>query len=122
MPDALSAFLQQLEAGDRLFADTLTFIDRHYYYQPQPFSNGPLHNSAGENEGSCKILGLALLEGLSTQQALLAFGEHYRHVLATPDGSDHANIRQLLKTGLTQVSFNQLPLQHSTQYCASRAR
>lgn len=110
MPNILSAFLQQLETGNTLFADTLAFIAQHYGYQPQAFQNGPLHNAAGENQGSCKILGLALLEGLSTQQALLAFGEHYRQVLAAPDGTDHANIRQLMESGLEQVHFDQLPL------------
>jgi hypothetical protein len=58
-----------------------------------------VENAAGQNEGSCKTLGLALLEGLS-DQALLAFGEHYRSVLATPEGSDHGNIRALIEHGL----------------------
>lgn len=111
MSDVLQALLRQLSADTPAFADTLAFIEQHYLYQPQPFANGPLHNAAGDNPGSCKILGLALLEGLSTQQALLAFGEHYRHVLATPQGSDHANIRQLMVGGLEQVRFSQLPLQ-----------
>lgn len=110
MPDGLLHFLQQLDTGRHMFADTLAFIERHYCYQPQPFSNGFQHNSAEENQGSCKILGLALLEGLSAQQALLAFGEHYRHVLATPGGGDHANIRQLMIGGLGKVRFNQRPL------------
>ncbi|MFB1010794.1 MAG: HopJ type III effector protein [Thiopseudomonas sp.] len=111
MPDLLPTFLDSLQSGNHTFADTLAFIDTHYRYQPQAFTNGTLQNAAGENQGSCKILGLALLEGLSAKQALLAFGEHYRHVLATPDGSDHANIRQLLRQGLEAVSFAQLPLQ-----------
>lgn len=110
MPDALRSFLDSLASGRHAFADTLAFIERHYHYQPQPFDNGPLHNAAGENQGSCKILGLALLEGLTCEQALLCFGEHYRQVLASPDGSDHTNIRQLLQTGLEQVGFNILPL------------
>lgn len=110
MPESLSTFLARLASANHSFADTLAFIDSHYRYQPQAFSNGPLDNAAGENRGSCKILGLALLEQLSTEQALLAFGEHYRHVLATPDGSDHANIRQLIRGGLGAVTFRQNPL------------
>lgn len=110
MTEYLQAFLAGLTSGRHAFADTLAFIERHYAYQPQAFDNGPLHNAAGENQGSCKILGLALLEGLNAEQALLCFGEHYRHVESTPDGSDHANIRQLLKTGLEQVGFDTLPL------------
>ena len=64
-------------------------------------------NAAGQNEGSCKLLGLALLEGFSAEETLLAFGEHYRSVLATPDGSDHGNIRALMDTGLAGVRFEQ---------------
>ncbi|TDQ38890.1 HopJ type III effector protein [Thiopseudomonas denitrificans] len=110
MPETLDTLISQLSADNLMFADVLAFIERHYHYQPQPFDNGPLHNVAGENQGSCKILGLALLEGLSTEQALLCFGEHYRHVLVTPDGNDHANIRQLMQNGLEPVSFSTLPL------------
>ena len=54
----------------------------------------------------------ALLEGLSDQEALLAFGEHYRCVLATPEGSDHGNIRALIAHGLAGVTFTAPPLTH----------
>ncbi len=50
------------------------------------------------------------LEGFSDQQALLAFGEHYRHVLETPKGSDHGNIRNLMAHGLAGVAFAAPPL------------
>ena len=106
----LQAFLRSLERGDGQFADSLAFIARHYHYQPQAFRNGELDNAAGQNEGSCKVLGLALLEGLSDAQALLAFGEHGRSVLATPEGNDHGNIRNLLAHGLAGVRFEQPPL------------
>ena len=101
---------QAIKQPEHRFADTLAFIDANYQYTACAFDNAGLHNAAGSNQGSCKIFGLALLENLSTHDALLAFGEHYRHVLATPDGSDHANIRQLLKHGLEAVHLNQLPL------------
>lgn len=110
MPETLHELLQRSKADNWLFADTLAFIERHYRYQPQAFTNGPLHNAAGENQGSCKILGLALLEGLSVMQALLLFGEHYRQVLASPGEAGHANIRQLIRGGLAAVSFQERPL------------
>ena len=69
-----------------------------------------MENAAGQNEGSCKTLGLAVLEGLSDEEALLAFGEHYRSVVATPEGSDHGNIRALIKHGLAGVKFSAQPL------------
>jgi hypothetical protein len=40
----------------------------------------------------------------------LAFGEHYRSVVATPEGSDHSNIRALMAQGLAGVKFSQQPL------------
>ncbi|MFW9605321.1 MAG: HopJ type III effector protein [Pseudomonas sp.] len=107
---ALANFRTALRQDTFLFAETLAFIAEHYRYQPQAFSNGTTESAAGQNEGSCKLLGLALLEGFSDEETLLAFGEHYRSVLATPDGSDHANIRALQKTGLAGVHFATPPL------------
>lgn len=99
-----------LRRDDFTFAETLAFIAAHYDYQPQPFDNGTTRSEARQNEGSCKLLGLALLEGLSDEETLLAFGEHYRSVLATPQGHDHANIRALQRSGLAGVRFATLPL------------
>jgi hypothetical protein len=106
----LNTLRASLAGGEHVFADTLAFVAAHYSYQPQAFDNGDVHNAAGQNEGSCKTLGLALLEGLSDQEALLAFGEHYRSVVATPEGSDHGNIRALIKHGLAGVKFSGQPL------------
>ena len=108
---ALTDFRAALRRAEHPFADTLAFIAAHYDYQPQAFVNGNAESAAGQNEGSCKLLGLALLEGLSDEETLLAFGEHYRSVLATPEGSDHANIRALQHSGLAGVRFATLPLQ-----------
>jgi len=110
----LHADLRNLRArlhGDQyLFAETLAFIAAHYDYSPTAFRNNGVENAAGQNEGSCKTLGLALLEGFSLEETLQAFGEHYRSVLANPDGSDHGNIRALMDTGLAGVFFTQPPL------------
>ncbi|MFF4427241.1 HopJ type III effector protein [Streptomyces sp. NPDC001549] len=106
----LNSLRASLASGEHEFADTLAFITAHYEYQPQAFRNGELDNAAGENEGSCKTLGLALLEALSDQEALLAFGEHYRSVLATPNDTDHSNIRNLMNHGLAGVRFAGQPL------------
>ena len=106
----LTTLRASLNSGEHVFADTLAFIAEHYDYQPQAFSNGEVQNAAGQNEGSCKTLGLALLEGLSDAEALLAFGEHYRSVVATPEGTDHGNIRALIAHGLAGVKFSAQPL------------
>ncbi|MDM8347380.1 HopJ type III effector protein [Pseudomonas sp. sp1636] len=107
---ALSDFRARLHGDEFAFSETLAFIAAHYDYQPSAFSNGAVENLAGQNEGSCKTLGLALLEGLSLEESLRCFGEHYRSVLATPDGNDHGNIRALMSTGLAGVRFAQQPL------------
>ena len=106
----LHEFRASLGRPEHRFSETLAFIDGAYDYRPSRFSNGNLDNAPGENEGSCKILGLALLEGLSAEETLRAFGEHYRAVVATPDGTDHRNIRALMRTGLSGVRFEQQPL------------
>lgn len=92
------------------FAQTLAFITERYTYTATAFQNGSVSNKAGENEGSCKALAMAVLEGLNDDEALLCFGEYYRSVLETPEGNDHANIRALMKTGLAGVHFDNMPL------------
>ncbi|UUY06562.1 HopJ type III effector protein [Pseudomonas sp. J452] len=106
----LQDFRARLHSEQFLFAETLAFVAAHYDYQPSAFRNGSVDNASGQNEGSCKTLGLALLEGLSLEETLRAFGEHYRAVLASPDGSDHGNIRALQDTGLHSVHFEHQPL------------
>jgi hypothetical protein len=107
---ALNDFRAHLHSDEFAFAETLAFIAEHYDYRPSAFSNGAVDNPAGQNEGSCKTLGLALLEGLSLEETLRCFGEHYRSVLANPDGDDHGNIRALMSTGLAGVRFDRQPL------------
>jgi hypothetical protein len=109
----LNTLRVSLRSGEHAFADTLAFIEEGYDYQPQAFVNGGVQNAAGQNEGSCKTLSLALLEGLSDEEALLAFGEHYRSVQATPEGNDHANIRALIAHGLAGVTFESLALKRA---------
>ncbi len=111
----LGVFCASLGRPDHTFSETLAFIAGAYDYQPCRFSNGNLENEAGENEGSCKILGLAILEGLTSEQALLAFGEHYRTVLAKPEGTDHRNIRALMQAGLSGVRFDRQPLRRKAE-------
>ena len=98
------------------FEQTLAFIAEHYHYTPSRFSNSFLTSEPGQNEGSCKLLGLAQLEGLSLEETLLAFGEHYRSVLNTPQDQDHGNIRALMLNGLESVTFAAPPLQRKASH------
>ena len=79
MPETLDTLISQLSADNLMFADVLAFIERHYHYQPQPFDNGPLHNVAGENQGSCKILGVCLTGSLACDDVWI-FSTLYRHL------------------------------------------
>jgi hypothetical protein len=108
--NSIDSFRERLHSGEHAFAETLSFIADNYTYTPAAFTNGSVRNEAGQNEGSCKTLALARLEGLSEEEALLAFGEHYRSVRDNPNGADHANIRSLQHHGLNGVHFDKPPL------------
>lgn len=88
------------------FEDVQDSILARYDYHPTAFDNGELHNAAGQNEGSCRLLAFALLNSLGEQDTLLCFGRHYRQVLATPEGSDHGNIRNFMRHGWSGVRFH----------------
>ena len=105
----LEKLLQQLhDAPDSIiFNDTMTVIETLYQFTPTSFSNGSLHNEAGKNSGSCKIFSFARLHDLSQQQTLHCFGNYYREdVLNNPDGSDHQNIRNFMRSGWDGIVFN----------------
>ena len=40
-----------------------------------------------------------MLAGLSKEETLALFGGYYRDVVATPEGDDHPNIRNFMKSG-----------------------
>lgn len=88
------------------FEDVQESILARYDYTPTAFDNGELHNAAGENEGSCRLLAFARIHALSEEDTLLCFGRHYRQVLATPGGSDHGNIRAFMRHGWAGIRFH----------------
>lgn len=99
---------EQLERAPETieFKDVIAFIDEHYDFTPTKFNNGNTVNDAGQNNGSCKIFSFAKLNDLSKEETLNLFGEFYRDdVLKNPDGSDHQNIRNFMKSGWDEVSF-----------------
>lgn len=92
------------------FNDVIETIDNEYTYTPSKFTNGldddVVISESGTNEGSCKIFAFAALNDLSTEQTLACFGKYYREdVLQHPEGSDHANIRTLMKYNLDDIFF-----------------
>lgn len=88
------------------FQDTIAVIDANYAFSPTQFQNGDLTNAAGQNSGSCKIFAFAQLQQLSVTQTLHCFGNYYREdVLKNPNGDDHQNIRNFMRTGWSGIKF-----------------
>ena len=88
------------------FADVIACIDANYAVTLQAFSNGEVQNEAGTNGGSCKILAFAQLHELSPEQTLHLFGDYFRvDVVQHPEGTDHGNIRNFMRSGWTSVAF-----------------
>lgn len=97
-----------------VFAEVLDTIGHHYRYTPTAFANGLgadcVHNPAGVNEGSCRVLAFARLHGLTEADTLALFAEHHRAVVADPEGASHANIRAFRRHGWAGVVFEGEPL------------
>ncbi len=109
----LTQLLSQLNsnADEVSFEQVMQVISDNYRYNPASFDNGELLNEAGTNEGSCKIFAFAKLNELSEQQTLACFGRYYREdVLLNPQGSDHGNIRNFIKTGWQGINFHTVAL------------
>ena len=88
------------------FEDTMAVIENNYTFTPTAFTNGDVQNEAGQNNGSCKILSFGKLNQLTEAQTLACFGKFYREdVLGNPDGDDHQNIRNFIKSGWNGVEF-----------------
>lgn len=106
----VSALLNGLNKKAIGFNDVINFIDDFYRYTPVKFVNGEVHNYPEQNEGSAKIFGFAKIHGLSQLDTLKLFGEHYDSVLASPNGNDHANIRNFMHWGWQAFLMEKNPL------------
>lgn len=112
----LDSFIEAIKNNNPVqFAETMAIITDTYDYQATEFSNGlgddKVVNSAGTNEGSCKIFAFAKRHQLTQQQTLALFGEHYQSVLDEPEGTSHQNIRNFMKYGWNGIVFQGQPLQ-----------
>lgn len=105
MKEQLLNLLAQLKENKIVFSDVIAFIETYYQHQPTAFKNGEAYNEATQNQGSAKVLTFAKLNGLSKEDTLYLFAEHYQAVLATPDATDHQNIRQFMANGWDGVVF-----------------
>jgi hypothetical protein len=97
--------LTGLKENKIAFSDVIAFIETYYQHQPTAFKNGEAYNDATQNQGSAKVLTFAKINGLSAEDTLYLFAEHYQAVLATPGATDHQNIRQFMAHGWGGVVF-----------------
>lgn len=98
--------LVQLAEGQANFNDVIAFIESKYTHIPTAFRNGNQENAKDQNQGSAKVFAFGKLEGLSKEDTLKLFAEHYQAVLDTPEGTDHQNIRQFMINGWDGISFD----------------
>nr|WP_309757751.1 HopJ type III effector protein [Flavobacterium sp.] len=104
----LESFLEKLKQAPEsiTFSETIAVIEQHYDFTPTAFENGIQHNAAGENSGSCKIFAFAEVQELTPEATLACFGAYYfADVLGNPNGNDHQNIRNFMKTGWDGIAF-----------------
>ncbi|CAM2841799.1 HopJ type III effector protein [Flavobacterium frigoris] len=88
------------------FSETIAVIEENYNFSPTAFENGLQHNAAGENSGSCKLFAFAEMQKFSEPATLSCFGAYYyEEVLGDPEGTNHQNIRNFMKTGWDGIAF-----------------
>ena len=88
------------------FSEIQEIINTDYTYEPNGFTIGNIYNDSNNNQWSGKIASYAVINNLTNQETLELFGEHYQSVLDDPNGTGHANVRALIKYGLTGVKFD----------------
>lgn len=105
MKEKVVELLASIKEGTVKFADVINFIETFYQYQPAAFTNGEAYNQATQNQGSAKVFAFAKLNELEEKDTLLLFAEHYQAVLASPQATDHQNIRQFMANGWGGIRF-----------------
>jgi hypothetical protein len=104
--NSLNNFLDKIKSNQFIsFPETIAHIDENYIFTPTTFKNGNQVNTAGENNGSCKIFAFAKLEQFTQEETLSLFGDFYQDVLKTPDATDHQNIRNFMIFGWEGIQF-----------------
>ena len=105
MKDKTAELINNIKQNKIQFADVIAFIESYYNHVPTAFKNGEVYNESSQNQGSAKVFSFAKLNGLSEQDTLTLFAEHYQAVLNTPQGTDHQNIRQFMANGWEGIRF-----------------
>jgi len=108
IPPSLELFLANMEmdANGFTFEEFIEEIDAVYEQGGVVWSNGASNWTEEENVGSCKLLSFAAIAELSKDDTLKLWAQYYRDVLATPDSTDHINIRTFMAQGWDGVKFD----------------
>jgi len=104
----IASFLENLKLAPNTitFPETIALIEANYDFTPTAFENGTQNNAAGENSSSCKLFAFAKLQNLSQAETLACFGAYYfEEVVGNPEGTNHQNIRNFIKTGWDGIQF-----------------
>ena len=110
---SITTFLEKLKQTPNAitFPETIAVIEENYDFTPTTFDNGAQHNEAGQNSGSCKLFAFAKLQNLSQGETLACFGAYYfEEVLENPEGTNHQNIRNFMKSGWDGIKFEDVAL------------
>ncbi len=105
---SIASFLEKIKQNPEAiaFTETIAVIEENYDFSSTDFENGKLQNAAGENSGSCKLFAFAQVQNLSQAETLACFGAYYSdEVLNNPEGTNHQNIRNFVKTGWDGIKF-----------------
>lgn len=88
--------LSRQDSGRKIeLEDVMTVLKRKYEYTPNAFTNGKVENGEDQNQASGLLIAWAMLKNLSVEQLLRCYGKYFRDL--DPDGTDHANIREILR-------------------------
>ena len=101
----MNKLINDLKTSEIPFVNVIASIEKEYQHTPTAFKNGDLFNEADQNQGSAKVFAYAKLNELDQDDTLLLFAEHYKAVLADPEGNNHQNIRQFMQHGWGGISF-----------------
>jgi hypothetical protein len=110
MSEKIDNLITSLKAGDISFVEVLAFIEKDYLHTPTAFKNGEAYNEATQNQGSAKVFAFAIINNITEEDTLYLFAEHYQAVLASPEASDHQNIRQFMINGFAGIEFEGVAL------------
>lgn len=105
MKEQVIKLIEGLKNHSVTFNQVIEFINANYQYQPAAFKNGNVYNEATQNQGSARVFAFAQINGLTAQDTLYLFAEHYQSVLDHPAGADHQNIRQFMLHGWQGITF-----------------